>query len=407
MSAVRYRGGYVSALLTLFTGRRKIGCTKEPNGCLSCNQLGIKCSHSDQKQMGRPRKFAAANTRPQEAFQQDLKPAEEPSQSNNKFISQHQNSSYPTHNLDTSASQDVSPLNIGPTSIMGRIDFDVYKTPPPQPQAQPVHEEEWARSIPSDTVTSEGSLAVANEEALSNFTRPSVARVTEQNPGNCSCITAILSSLDSISSFFSADVDEAMRLARAASMVVREVMFCPSCGLLRERSTLPNIATSRNVYFVCILVPTIVKLFMKVLDMVDTEVASAQMEKRNLDFDVRRLGGLSGALQRAHSHCEESRKTLSSDPDHWRVMMRVLLRADIYGYRPSEDKHDPRDPDLYLGLWEIILGFEKMFHEQSDELKVSDQHDSSRYHAISPKEHADFLLVLNIAKDALSSLVIP
>lgn len=253
-----------------------------------------------------------------------------------------------------------------------------------------------------------GRPSTLNEEGIPPAVIPISLTDSSQNPDICLCMTIILSALNALSSC-PADTEDAIRIARSGSMALREVMISPCCGIIGERSTLNNVLKSRNVYTVCMLVPTIVKAFSRALSMVDSEVSSAQMEERTLNFDIRRLGGLSKALQRAHSTCEDSRKELPAEPDEWRVLVRVLLRADIYGYHPSDEGLQAREPDSHLGLWEAILGLEKLLKEEKsgDSLvRAEGQDDIQTQIKLVSKDHVELLQVLALAQTSLETLVI-
>ena len=172
--------------------------------------------------------------------------------------------------------------------------------------------------------------------------RHKVPSSSELHCGNA-CFQKIVHSLQHLSSPLPTNLKAAIRLARQASKTMHETMSCVDCGLAATNTGV----ASQNVVFFHVLFPLVSHAYAVVLKRVNVEASGAAIHHRQLLFDLADYGGIWGrSLQDATCIEKATRYKVAVDADTWRLMLRALLRADVYGLLDC----------LHPGLWDIVHG---------------------------------------------------
>lgn len=188
-------------------------------------------------------------------------------------------------------------------------------------------------------------------------------------PTNCACLAGLYLSLDSMQKL-SDDVTQAVRQARLATKTAYQVVNCSACSIppdthLQVQETDPAPFDQRVMHnfqllmLLSTLIPSVVHAYERILTMVDRETQQAQAERREIAFTLENYGGMWGSLM---GGCYGGTKALEHrmmEPSMWRLMVRALLRVDVYGISTCDatDSGSAADP-FHLGLKDIVIQME-------------------------------------------------
>ncbi|KAK3394163.1 hypothetical protein B0H63DRAFT_38516 [Podospora didyma] len=458
---------------------RKLACSKDADGCVRCKREGIRCNYSVQKQMGRPRKRAhvEANKPVEEGPLEEqqatavFRPLDGNFDFDDSFGMDLDMSFLDVDNSDinfldllgggfpSSEQQDNSLANgaevpfhsgvnitksgtnpkINGFEVMGHyltnIDFDDATNPaPPPPPAQEFTPEEVARFMPYSvtTVPSEAS----SDDKPPSLSPPTSAYspTTHATPAPpCACLSRLYLALDSLQRL-PTDVAVAMKVARTAARTAHDTILCPVCGQLPlpiEGNLIIHrqpVSVMQNMMMLGALLPSLSNTYMRILEMVDAEVAQADAEGRTMTFSLTDYGGIWGCLAAVNFNCDATEKLEKAflKPSVWRLTVRALLKVDVYGLNDAThpatiSPHDWNLPDSaeaassirQLGLKDIISMMEERSrtrHEELDALIASgavQQPDDTNYVPLCSGDKPTCMRIIDIAKKSMNDLIIP
>ncbi|KAH9902116.1 hypothetical protein F4778DRAFT_791064 [Xylariomycetidae sp. FL2044] len=404
---------------------RKLACSKEPKGCTRCVREGIPCHYSAQKPMGRPRKrprdeptseclpptknqmveIPPDTTDPGLAFINMLVGGDIdfdlPTEAD-VFQEHHQNNTAYTWNFgytgDASAEVNFDPVpavqpetstTFSPANLDPALFMSSELTPPI---------EQVPDLTPNSANTPESSLS------------------TQNPPPTCFCNTNLYLALDSMQKL-DQRIELAIRQARLAAKTAYEVVNCPVCSFKME---LPidlcsplRIRVFQNLMLLATLIPSIVCAYERILRVVDEESDKAKAEQRQLEFRLPGLGGVWGSLA-SDDPCNivEAYSYRVMDPTMWRLIVRALLKVDVYGLsgdtRCNGNGGSYADP-FHLGLKDIVILMENKSKARHAFLDTMAATPGAGYHL--PKScEADEVprcqKIIAIAKQSIDDLVI-
>ncbi|KAI1761868.1 hypothetical protein GGR53DRAFT_453100 [Hypoxylon sp. FL1150] len=409
---------------------RKLACTKEPDGCSRCKRERITCHYSLQKPMGRPRK------RPRDEASNNDKPAE----------------AQATHDAATTGLPPPDTVDAGRFYNLlsgGEVNYDALEGSQekgyqwsfgytgdslgdigfdPVPEHTPMFSA--ANVDPSLFVSATAVDAMATDppsvEQLPNLSPNSAS--TPESVGSsygapqssappvvgCAHTAALYLALDAMQTV-PADLEEAIRHARRATKTAYHVVNCPVCSFQIEPPE--NAAGSdimrnfQNLMLLAALIPSIVHAYERILQAVDNEANKAVAERRHLVFKLRGLGGiLWGAGEHENCGASDVLNHREMEPAMWRLTVRALLKADVYGLSGMDSDAADRSP-LHIGLKDIVLQMEqksKARHAVMDALEQSGawQPPSCGLKTHEKGETPTCQKVIAIAKASLDQLVI-
>ncbi|KAI1075704.1 hypothetical protein F5B20DRAFT_376629 [Whalleya microplaca] len=372
---------------------RKLACTKEADGCTRCKREGIPCHYSAQKPMGRPRK------RPRDDESNDIDmtaPA-----SKNTMIEIPPDTSDPglafINLLTTGSTNDENEpfridapemgsqdrgfsWNFGYTGdAFGDMSFD--PTPAEQTPSYPPLNLDPAlfgsgHPSPPDPVPSLTPNSAGTPE--SNNTSLSAAAATATR---CTHTASLYLALNSLQNLPTA-VEPAIAQARAAARTAYDVVNCPACSfriepppsLLQpshqhEQQEHAFLAAAmdgfQNLMLLATLIPSTVHAYQRILALVDAEAERATRERRPLAFKLHGLGGVWGRWASGGDGEDPCPGALDSfghremEPAMWRLVVRALLKVDVYGLSCDDACMEGKGPGpLHLGLKDIVLQME-------------------------------------------------
>ncbi|KAF3066561.1 putative c6 finger domain-containing protein [Daldinia childiae] len=282
---------------------RKLACTKEPEGCSRCKREGIACHYSPQKQMGRPRK----------------RPRDESSNDTANAVSA-------SKNAMTEIPPDTEDLGLSFINFLAAGEPNVNNLNAP--------------------------ISSPQEKGFSwSF-------------GLCS-YAALYLSLDSMQKQ-PEGVEESIRHARKATRTAYDAVYCPVCSFRLEppdHNSGPDIMRSfQNLMLLAALVPSIVHAYQRILQAVDEEASRATAERRRLIFRLRGFGGILWG----YGSGEEENMCMAAgsldcremEPAMWRLTVRALLKADVYGLS-DVDTTEAETLPIHIGLKDIVNQMEQ------------------------------------------------
>lgn len=360
--------------LQIATGTRKLACSKEPDGCSRCRREGIPCHYSPQKPMGRPRKRPRDESNNEDTA---VAPATE-----NTMTEIPQDTADPglaLINILTGGEGDYDMLGNGSLlssssskgyswdfgytgDSLGDIGFD------PVPQHAPLFSP--SNIDPSLFVSAAEPPGVEQVPNLS----PNSASTPENVGGSCSApppqtppaincahTAALYLALDSMQKV-PEGVENGIRHARRASRTAYDVVYCPVCSFRIEppdRAASSDIMRNfQNLMMLATLIPTIVHAYENILRVVDEETTKAVAERRRLIFKLKGFGGIMWGDENTCSNGSETLNHLEMEPAMWRLTVRALLKADVYGLSGLDCDITATSP-LHIGLKDIVLQMEQ------------------------------------------------
>lgn len=178
----------------------------------------------------------------------------------------------------------------------------------------------------------------------------------------CAHTAALYLALDAMQTV-PADVEDAMRHARRATKTAYDVVYCPVCSFQIEppenAAGADVMRNFQNLMLLAALVPSIVHAYERILRAIDEEAGRAAAERRRLVFKLPRLGGiLWGSADGQDCGAADVFNHREMEPAMWRLTVRALLKADVYGLSGMDSEFSDNSP-LHIGLKDIVLQMEQ------------------------------------------------
>ncbi|KAL2022675.1 hypothetical protein VTK56DRAFT_4756 [Thermocarpiscus australiensis] len=436
---------------------RKLGCSKDIDGCVRCKREGIECVYSPQKRMGRPRKprpvpVEESETLPETRSEGALKESKDgpvaavlPEFEFDSSIGMDLDLSFldmsnPDMNFlemigfnnessdapvlaatDQGTSAYAKPLageSAGPgcfwSSQLGEINFDApLSAPAPPPQATEVTSDEVAHILSADLAETLPSLSPPSSSTPSTHS----SLLEQESARTCGCLTALYLALDSLQTL-PQEVGEAMRVARTAAKTAHDTILCPVCGdpPLELSAGKTSVISLQSMLMLGALLPSLSNAYMRILGMVDAHAAAADVERRKIRFTLDRYGGLWGWMaQRDKVKCgvAERLEGAELEPILWRLTVRALLKMDVYGVNSLTAGIDNTEGVRQPGLKDIINMMEERSrrrHQMIDDMIASGamKIPSCGYVPLSSaSDKPTCLRIIDIAKRSMDDLIIP
>ncbi|KAI8957875.1 hypothetical protein F5Y11DRAFT_352079 [Daldinia sp. FL1419] len=412
---------------------RKLACTKEPDGCSRCKREGIACHYSPQKQMGRPRKrprdesshdAANYNTPANKNAMTEIPPAtEDLGMSFIDFLS------VGNSNVNALDAPISSPQEKGFSwsfgyagDSLGDVGFDSVPETAPSFSSLNIDPSLFvsAADLPSidqlpnltpNSATTPESVGSSCSNSNNN------GALATSKPTSCAHTAALYLALESMQRQ-PEGVEESIRHARKATRTAYDAVYCPVCSFNIDppdhNSGQDIMRSFQNLMLLAALIPSIVHAYQRILHIVDSEASRATTERRHLIFQLRGFGGIlwgCGPLE------EDNICTAAGTLDHremepamWRLTVRALLKADVYGLSDLEAVDADTAP-LHIGLKDIVLQMEQKSrarHAVMDALIATGNWSPPNcWMAVHTKEETPTCQrVIAIAKAAIDTLVI-
>ena len=289
----------------------------------------------------------------------------------------------------------------------------------------------YARSSTSDTSPSMSLTNSRHQQQNTNSSPPPLPTPSQplsiQNV-SCGCLSSIYLALDSLSRL-PKNVTSAMRTARTASSVAYNIIHCPICfnPLAEDVTAAPNMQSFQNLMLLDTLLPSICNAYAVILEMVDREAEDAKAAGRTISFTFSSVGGLWGVYNDGEAAgCPQidSYDNRDMPGDMWRMIVRAILRLDIYGINENTMEAESsagaslssRKGYTQLGLKDIVKLIDERSnrrHEKMDDAirsgKMLSHHKTLMCTGppkIVPPEERNCLRVLDTARIALENLTI-
>ena len=212
----------------------------------------------------------------------------------------------------------------------------------------------------------------------------------------CTCLATMYLAMSSLQEFPTV-LETALATVRAAANTAQAAIRCETCGTPAVTDMHAPIETFQNTMLLGTILPIIVNGYKRLLVMVDEEAEIARAAGTKKIFSMKVYGGLARSED---SLCAVARHLEMSvmEPTEWRVAIRGLLRADVYGLE-----------GVTTGLKGIISEVEerqRRRHGQLDDLKAKLLgHETEHRQCLGEKDML-CLRILDTAKYAINSLVI-
>jgi hypothetical protein len=291
-------------------------------------------------------------------------------------------------------------------------DPDPALIPQPAPEMTP---EEVAQLLSADLAETLPSLSPPSSSSPSTYASPPESDGTK----TCGCLAALYLAMESLQvQNFPNEVGAAMKTARTASKVAHDTILCPVCGdPPMEPGCRPHLPALQSMMMLGALLPSLSNAYMRILTMVDAEMAAADADRRKIRFTIEGYGGLWGWLARMDPiRCGASERLEGAllEPILWRLTVRALLKMDVYGINSSmtpgldgdEEAHQP-------GLKDIINMMEERSrrrHLHLDEMVASGVEFKTPCQYVplgSTTDKPTCMRIIDIAKRSMDDLVIP
>ena len=167
----------------------------------------------------------------------------------------------------------------------------------------------------------------------------------------CGCLARLYLALDSLQ-HLPTEVGPAMCVARNAAHTAHDTILCPTCSppeitLLDGR---PPVQAFQNLMILSALLPSIAHAYQRIVTMVDEETARATAANVRLRICLTAYGGVWGHMARWDNACAGTSSMDNSvvDPPLWRLVVRALLKMDVYGIHL--DREDIEDENSIGGV---------------------------------------------------------
>lgn len=194
-----------------------------------------------------------------------------------------------------------------------------------------------------------------------------------EGPGRrCSCLARLYLALDSLQTLPD-DVVLALQVARKAAHAAHDTIQCENCSMMPPRlacgdtTMQPPIQLMQSLMLLGALLPTIAHAYRQILALVDMEAARAAAARQRLPLSLQAYGGVWGwlaggddgtwlggsgeprpgakkGLEDPAAPSLETGENRLLDPHLWRLVVRALLKVDVYGI------HADRDMPAYPGF---------------------------------------------------------
>lgn len=235
------------------------------------------------------------------------------------------------------------------------IDFDPDYPPPPQDGTNTA-----SNQFPPSPSLRTPSLSPS--EATPPKTQHPPGHVHDPaplTPDSCSCLANLYLALDSLARL-PAEVSPAIRAARCACKAAHDAVQCQVCSPPLTWAASVPLSALQNTMILCALFPSIADAYQRILNLVDAECARATLERRPLRFTLSGYGGVWGELGSSTCGVTTHYRDVTMEPATWRLMVRTMLKTDVYGINFDADADDLRiihNNSLqasHLGLKDII-----------------------------------------------------
>ncbi|KAK0746106.1 hypothetical protein B0T18DRAFT_429128 [Schizothecium vesticola] len=436
---------------------KKLACSKELDGCGRCKKEGIKCIYSAQKTMGRPRKRAHHEVNGAEPVPELVPEPQVPVQVPEHDVHDIVGILPPfdstlTMELDLSFLDFDSPnLNFfelidpnfppfpdldgppaskkpntaleapiisaaphgtpDPTSnvwlsdfLSGDIDFDLPTDPPPYPDLPDAISREDIESI----MTADIPSPLPSLSPATSHTSPSTTSSPPALPPPLAAASPPSTSPSTLSSAYP---------PRQAQICVA----CETCGNPPlDFSMKPVIGPFQTLMMLGALLPSLSHAYMRILTMVDEFAAAAVAERRRIHLAIDDYGGLwGGMMERCVEQGGEALMREPLEPMMWRLLVRALLKIDVYGMQEATAGLDIAGVDVAAvasrgcqqpGLKDIIATVEERSrrrHEQLDMALAAGLVELPPDCEYGMGGEPPCMKIINIAKKSMKELIIP
>lgn len=306
------------------------------------------------------------------------------------------------------------------TFLSGDIDFDLPTDPPPYPDLPDAISREDIESI----MTADIPSPLPSLSPATSHTSPSTSSSPASlPPAPCGCLSTLYLALDSLQRL-PTEVGPAMKVARTAARQAQICVACDACGNPPlDLSMKPAIGPFQTLMMLGALLPSLSHAYMRILTMVDEYAAQAVAERRRIFLAIDDYGGLWGGMM---ERCvEQGGATLMREPLEpmmWRLLVRALLKIDVYGMQEASAGLDiPGVDNLSApsaammgcqqpGLKDIIATVEERSRRRHTELDLA-----LAAGLVEKPPHCDYdigaeppcMKIINIAKKSMRELIIP
>ncbi|KAL1893751.1 hypothetical protein Sste5346_006254 [Sporothrix stenoceras] len=234
--------------------------------------------------------------------------------------------------------QQLPPLPTIPQAVSDAYDAEMAEKagelPPYQPHKLPVLEGQptLIGGIPTST-------------PIDAYSKSSAAWLLTAPNRVCGCLARLYLALDSLQHLPS-EVGPAMSVARNAAHTAHDTVLCPSCSPPHlDLNTKPPLQAFQNLMILGALLPTIAHTYRRIVTMVDEEAARASAAKIRLPLSLTAYGGVWGHMARWDNVCAQTTSMDNSmvEPPLWRLVVRAMLKMDVYGIHLDRDDVDDDD----------------------------------------------------------------
>ncbi|KAK0731781.1 hypothetical protein B0H67DRAFT_478125 [Lasiosphaeris hirsuta] len=431
---------------------KKLACSKETDGCGRCKREGIECVYSAQKPMGRPRKRAhvEVEVEPEVKSHHDIPipPVVLPFDStlgmeldlsfldmNNQdinfvdFLDPNFNYSsmpylFPDHSQDDqpAAKKPVTHTNPDQVWLMGDYLGDIdFSAPSPAPLSPPETHNQISREDINAIMSAEipdKLPSLSPGPSGSDRSRATPSEGNSPQPAVCACLSGLYLALDSLQ-HLPAEVGAAMKTARHASKAAYDAIMCDICGNPPlELNPKPPIAAFQTLMMLGALFPSLSHAYMRILEMVNDEAAKADLEHRKLEFKLEDYGGLWGPIKRSFASAAREKLTSTPmEPSLWRLVVRALLKIDVYGMHPEDHDLLPKSINIGCTMNEEHVGMKDIIAMVEERSRLRHQHLDMALAAglIEKPDNCDYdiggeppcMRIIDLAKKSMRDLIIP
>jgi hypothetical protein len=251
--------------------------------------------------------------------------------------------------------ESMSPWQMGSEHLANDIDFS--STPvagEDMSQVLTVSSQESQAVTPATSVVTQGTI-----ESAPGLTPNSCTSCSDQSSPppsigvSCGCVPGMYQTMLSLYRIPKA-IETAIRVTRLGAKSVHDTVTCPICGQTpTETSTQPPIEVVQSSMMLMDLLPLVSAAYQKLLKMVDDEAANADKEQRKMPFNLSKYGGVWGEMAKHEGCVSNNLDNMVLEPTMWRVAVRALLRADVYGINDGQKDSSINQPGLKTSI--VIL----------------------------------------------------
>lgn len=235
----------------------------------------------------------------------------------------------------------IMPQQLPPLPTIGQAVSDAYdasektgELPPYQPHKIPV---------PEGQPTLIGGIPTSTP--IDAYSKSSAAWLLTAPNRVCGCLARLYLALDSLQHLPS-EVGPAMSVARNAAHTAHDTVLCPSCSPPHlDLNSKPPLQAFQNLMILGALLPTIAHTYRRIVAMVDEEAARASAAKIRLPLSLTAYGGVWGHMARWDNVCTQTTSMDNSmvEPPLWRLVVRAMLKMDVYGIHLDREDMDDED----------------------------------------------------------------